>query len=170
MNFQFYLEKLLASGEFEAFLKENPDAYLCSAFFAIDLENLKKPDNQFHFDYFVPSLKKMFSFQTEEEVSKVPLEGAVALQVPEKILRGCSFDFEEVENLIKDRMKTEKIKNKIQKILLSLQNKDGKDFLIGTIFISSMGLIKIQINLDEMKIGDFEKKSFFDMVNVFKKK
>ena len=66
-------------------------------------------------------------------------------------------------------MKTEEIDKKIQKILLSLQSKQGKDFLVGTVFISGMGIIKANIDLSEMKVVDFEKKSFFDMVKMVKK-
>ena len=49
MNFQFYLEKLMDSGDFQKFKKENPNAYLCSGFFSIDKE--KGLDNQQHLDY-----------------------------------------------------------------------------------------------------------------------
>jgi len=63
---------------------------------------------------------------------------------------------------------------KIQKILLSLQKIDKKDFLIGTVFISGLGMIKVKIDLDlehrsvypnvqnfGAKIVEFEKKIFF---------
>ncbi len=46
---------------------------------------------------------------------------------------------------------------------------DGKNFLIGTIFISGMGILKITIDLDEMKITNFERKSFMDMMKIIRK-
>ena len=64
MNFQFYLEKLMDSEDFQNFKRENPDAYLCSGFFSIDKE---KEDNQQHLDYYIPELDKMFSFKLLNE-------------------------------------------------------------------------------------------------------
>ena len=66
MRFQFYLEKLHNSEEFNSFIKENPKAYLCSCFFILDKENREAPDNKQHFDYYVPESKETFSFKIEE--------------------------------------------------------------------------------------------------------
>ncbi len=166
MNFQFYLEKLYASEDFQKFKEENKDAYLCSCFFVRDLE---KNDDKQHFDFFIPSIKKMFSFQVESGCERVPVEN-FGDKVPEKVSDNNSFTFEEIENLISERMKNENIKNKIQKILFSLQKVDGEEVLLGTIFISALGMIKIRIDLENMKIIDFEKKSFLDMLKIVKKK
>lgn len=168
MNFQFYVEKLFDSEEFQKFIKENKDAYPCGGFFVNDLENLKKPDNKNHIDYFIPSVGKLFSFQLEKGVEKVPVEN-VGGQIPEKIALNYNFDFEEIEDLIRKKMEKENIKNGIQKILLSIQNQKGKDFLVGTAFLSSMALLKLSISIPEKEIIEFEKKSFLDMFSVFKK-
>ena len=165
MNLQFYLEKLFASEKFQSFVKENPSAYFCSGFFSIDkIENHSKQ----HFDYYVPSIKKIFSFQLENEIKLVSIE-MIDDKVPEKILVDCDFDFEKVEKIILSEMIYKGIKNKLQKILLSLQNSDGKDVLVGTVFISGLGMLKIRISLPETKIIEFEKKSFFDMMKIVKK-
>jgi len=169
MNLQFYLERLHNSEEFKKFKKQNPDAFPCSAFFIIDKGNLQNPDNKYHFDYYVPSNKKMFSFQLEEIIKLVPME-MFEEKIPEKILIDYDFDFKDIEKMIDDEMKRQRIKNKIQKMLLSLQNLGGKDFLVGTIFISTLGLLKININIFEKKITHFEKKSFFNMLKIIKKK
>ena len=66
-------------------------------------------------------------------------------------------------------MKEENVNKQIQKLLFSLQKMKEKNFLIGTIFISGMGLLKVTILLDENKIVDFEKKSIFDMFKIIKK-
>lgn len=165
MNFQFYLEKLRASENFQNFLKENSDAYPCSCFFAVDKQGR---DNQIHFDYFVPNIKKMFSFQLEKEMEKVPLE-LFDSKIPEKISMNSDFDFKDVEELILNRMKKEKIENKIQKMLFSLQKIGKKDFLIGTIFISGLGLLKVNIDISKRKITQFNKSSFLDMMKIIKK-
>jgi len=165
MNLQFYFEKLYDSENFQEFKKENPSAYLCSGFFVLDKEG---NDNKQHFDFFIPEDKKIFSFQIEKGIEKVPIE-MVDEKIPSKVSDNVDFDFLEIEKMIESRMFDEKIKNKIQKVLLSLQNIEGKNFLVGTVFISGLGLLKVNIDIDEKKIIDFEKKSFFDMLKVKKK-
>lgn len=206
MNLKFYLEKLHASEEYNNFMKENPDAFLCFGFFIIDKEN---NDNKVHFDFYVsgkvppqPSIahsnefeigkdsinknsaeksgkadfratttkrsedksnERIFSFQLEDGIKLVPIE-VIDTKIPEKILGDCDFNLKEIEKMIEERMKQEGINNKIQKILLSLQSKDGKCFLIGTVFVSSLGLLKVNIDLSENKIVLFKKKSLFDML------
>src|SRR3989338_6919770 len=71
--------------------------------------------------------------------------------------------------MILNKMKTEKINKQIHKLLLSLQNLKGKHFIVGTIFISGLGILKITIDLEEKKLMDFEKKSFFDIMKIIKK-
>lgn len=166
MNSQFLIEKLENSKEFETFMKENPKAYLCSGFFVIDLEN-KEKGNQYHFDFFVPETKKTFSFELENEVKLIPLERDE--QVLKKIFFNTAFDFDEIEKILSTEMELKKIKNKIQKMIFSLQNVEGKDFLLGTIFVSGFGLIKANISLPDKTVTDFEKKSFFDMMKIIKK-
>lgn len=165
MNLQFYLEKLFESDIFKKFKKENKDAYLCSGFFSIDRQG---KDNQQHLDFYAPSDKKMFSFQIEKGFEIVPLENYDG-RAPEKLSEKIELDFEEIEDLIINKMKEENINKQIQKLLLSLQSLEGKNFIIGTIFISGMGLLKITFNLDENILVNFEKKSFFDMFKIIKK-
>lgn len=165
MNFQFYLEKLLSSRSFQEFIKENKEAYPCSVFFVIDLEG---KDNKQHFDYFIPSEKKMFSFKLESGGEKAPVE-MIDERTPEKLSLNYNFDFKDIEKIILEEMEKREIKNKIQKMLFSLQKVDNKDLLIGTIFISMMGILSIHIDAIEKKIILFEKKSFLDMLKITKK-
>ena len=165
MNFQFYLEKLSNSDIFKKFKKENKGAYLCSGFFSIDIQG---KDNQQHLDFYSSSKNKMVSFQLEKSLEPVPLEN-YDKRVPEKLKDNLDFDFDEIEKMILNKMKEENVNKQIQKLLFSLQNMKGKNFLIGTIFISGMGLLKVTILLDENKIVDFEKKSIFDMFKIIKK-
>ena len=168
MNFQFYFEKLVQSKNFKNFIKENKDAFLCSAFFAVDK---KGEDNKQNIDYFVPSLNKMFSFKLEldREVELVPVEDFGENFKPEKIPDNLDFDFNYIEKLIEGEMFEKKINNKIEKLLFSLQAKENKNYLLGTIFISGLGLLRVKIDLDDKKIVEFEKKSFFDMMKIVKK-
>lgn len=160
MNFQFYLEKLYSSAIFKNFIKENPKVHMCSGFFTIDKEG---KDNQIHFDFYIPDSKKMFSFRLEKDIEKIPVE-VMTKKIPLEIKPNFNFNLKDVEEMIIDEMKKQDITNKLQKIIFSLQNIKGKNFLICTAFISMLGLIKIQIDLKEKKIILFEKKSLLDLM------
>ncbi|MEK6875086.1 MAG: hypothetical protein AABX30_00175 [Nanoarchaeota archaeon] len=159
MNIQFLLEKLYSSPEFEKFKKEYEDAYPCSGFFIIDLKGTEK---KYHLDFYSPSLNKMFSFYLENGIELIPVE-TLGEGIPERILLNYSLDFDDIVKIIKKEINEREIKKSIEKILISLQNINGKDLLICTVFISNLGIIKANIT-PEMEIIDFEKKSFFDFI------
>jgi hypothetical protein len=167
MNSQFLIEKLESSEEFEKFMKENPKAYLCSGFFVIDSES-KIPEDKYHFDFYISSSKKTFSFELENDVKLVPLERNDE-RVLEKVSMKKDFDFEKIREKIAAEMELKKINNKIQKMLFSLQNVGGRDMLLGTIFLSGLGLIKANFDIDKNMITDFEKKSLFEMMKIVSK-
>ncbi|VVB84119.1 Uncharacterised protein [uncultured archaeon] len=166
MNSQFLLEKLENSCEFKKFMKENPKAYLCSGFFEIGSE--ENSGDKYHFDYYIPSSKKTFSFEMENEIKLVELE-----RFDEKVLDEVSmknhFDFDKIKEMISREMEFQKIRNKIQRMIFSLQKIEGKDLLLGTIFLSGLGLIKFNFDIAEKRIAEFEKKSLFDMMKIVKK-
>jgi len=164
MDFQFYLEKLKSSGIFKEFMKKNPKSYLCSGFFTSDK---KGSDNQQHLDYFDPESKKMFSFKLDQNpIGLLPVENFVLTKKnpPIKLSEDLNFKFEEIEKSLQERMQREKISKKIEKILLSVQRTREGDFLIGTIFISNLGMIKISYDLQKKEFIIFQKKSFFDLI------
>ncbi len=165
MNFQFYLEKLLESTEFKKFKTENSDAFLCSGFFSIDKQG---KDNQQHLDFYSPDKKKIFSFQMEKDFSLNSLD-SYDEKIPSKLDKNLDFSFDELEKIIIDKMNKEKVNKQIQKLLFSLQKLDNVDFVIGTIFISGMGILKVTFDLSGKKIISFEKKSFFDLLKIVKR-
>lgn len=167
MKFQFYYEKLINSKEFEDFMRENPKAYPCSGFFVLDKEKDGK-QNQINFDYYLPQYKKMYSFKVTGPVEKKQIENPDP-RIPEKLGMNYTFDLQEIETKINARMDSENISGKIQKILFSLQNLEKIDYLVITVFLSNMGLLKIHYNIPEDKIVHFEKKSFLDMFKILKK-
>ncbi len=168
MNSHFLLEKLESSDEYKKFISENKDAYLCSGFFVVDLSE-KNPENKFHFDFYVPSTRETFSFELENGVRKVKLE-RIDDVVLNKVSMKNNFDFDKIKEKILIEMELKKITNKIQKMIFSLQNVDKKDVLIGTIFLSGLGLIKADIDLEENIFTEFEKSSLFDMIKIVKGK
>lgn len=169
MNIQFYLEKLFGSDEFAKFKKDHSKAFLCGGFFIIDRENLKNPDNKAHLDFFDPEHdKKVYSFHLHEKVDLVEMDFKEE-KIPSKVSDNWNFEFEEIEDLIRAEMKKKEFKNKIHKFLFSFQSLEGRDYFVGTVFLSKMGILKVNVDLFEMKITDFEKKSFFDVLRPRKK-
>ena len=168
MNSQFLWEKLQDSEMYSNFVEENPSTYLCSGFFMVDLAE-ESPENKYHFDFYVPDSEKTFSFELESDIKLVELERTNE-KILEKVEMKFPFDFDEIKEIILDKMQEKKITNKIQKMLFSLQNSEGKDVLFGTVFISAMGLIKVNIDLENKKITDFEKMSLMDMMKIVGKK
>jgi hypothetical protein len=164
MKFQFYYEKLINSDEYQKFTKDNPEAYPCSGFFVLDKE---KGNNKVHFDFWLPKEEKMYSFQVSGQVEFVNVENFDKRPF-EKLSMNYTFDLEVIEKIIQKKIEEETIKGSIKKLLFSLQKLDGKDYLVGTVFLSNMGLIKTSIEIPENKITSFEKKSFFDMLKVVK--
>ncbi|HEA46371.1 MAG TPA: hypothetical protein ENH99_01165 [Candidatus Pacearchaeota archaeon] len=165
MNLQFYMEKLHSSKIFQMFRDEMKDAYFCSGFFTLDNEG---KDNQRHLDFYSPEKKQVFSFKLNSDVEILPTEKMSELNknfpVPEKLSENIDFEFDEIEKLIFDEMEKKEMKTKIQKIIISLQNFHDRSVLVCTVFISMLGLLKVQIDLREKKIIEFEKKSFMDFV------
>lgn len=167
MNFQFYIEKLKNSEEYKNFIKENPKAYLCSGFFIIDIEKERTNDKQ-HLDFYIPEKEEIISFKLEKNCQKVPVEQK-DIKTPFKLNENLNLDFDEIIKKINKKFEQENINKKIQQILLSLQNIKGKEFLMGTIFIARLGLVKILFDIEKNEIIEFEKKSFFDMMKFMKK-
>lgn len=167
MDFQFCLEKLLDSEVFIDFKKEFPDAFLCSGFFTLDKEGT---DNQQHLDYWAPSVKKLYSFKLNESpIVKIETETNSDF-IPKKIKDNIDFDLERVEKLIEEKMSENKMNNRVQKLIFSLQNTEEKDYLLVTVFLSGLGLIKVMYDIDKKEVTEFEKKSFFDMMKFIGKK
>jgi len=168
MNFQFFVEKLQHLDNYKEFISKNEGIYPCSCFFVIDREKKESGEDKQHFDFFIPSAGKMFSFQLEDGGKLVPVELVEGDKTPTEISLEVDFDFKDVEKLIEDRMQKEGIKSKIQRFLFSFQKKEKTHFLIGTVFISGLGILKIAIDTGKMELVDFEKKSLFEMVNIRK--
>jgi len=166
MNLQNYYKKLIQSKEYKDFIKQYKDAYFCSGLFILDKESR---GDEFHFDYYIPSSKKMFSFKFYgNQMQFLPIQNFETI-IPEKITTDFNIELDDFEILILKRMEKEKMKEKIKKLLFSFQNLDGKKYFVVTIFLSGMGLLKVHIDIKEKKIVLFEKKSLLDMIKIFKK-
>jgi len=108
-------------------------------------------------------------FDIGDGIIKIPVEIIDKTFVYTPLNGDFDLTFEKLEKMIRKEMEKREIKNEIQKIIFAVQNKDGTDFFLCTIFISGLGLIKVYIDGKKKKIVEFEKKSFFDILKVKKK-
>lgn len=168
MNFQFYYEKLLASDEYQKFRREHPTAFPCSGFFALDLEKDGK-HNQVNFDFWLPEHKKMYSFKVTGPVEFINVEN-YETRPYEALSMNYTFELDKVQKVIEDRMIKDHIKGKMKKLLFSLQKLDGVDYLVTTVFLDNMGLLKVNYDIADKKITFIEKKSFLDIFKITRKK
>lgn len=165
MEIGTYYDKLLKSKEYKDFIKKNEKAYLCSCFFMLDKEN---NTSEIHFDFFISSDNKMFSFKINSEINLMPLE-VFDKNIPEKLILDKKIELDDFEKLIIERMEKEDIKETPKKFLYSFQSAKGKNLLLATIFLSKMAILKVSFDFSTKKIIDFDKKSFFDIISFVKK-
>lgn len=169
MKFQFYYEKLLDSTEYQNFKREHPGAYPCSGFFVIDRESDGKND-VVSFDFWLPQYKKMYSFKVNNHpIEFINVENFDTRDY-EELGMNYTFDLHEVEAEIMRRVEAENIKGKVQKLLFSLQKLNGIDYLVITVFMNNMTMLKVTYDIAEEEIDTFEKKSFLDMLKITSKK
>lgn len=169
MNLQFYFEKLKESDSYKEFISENPEAYFSGAFFIYDKATQGKGDEQ-NIDFYIPEKKELVSFCLSNNCQKNPIEMIDKNYIPEKISDSIDFEFVKIEELLLKEMEKNNFGGDVHKFLFSLQNLEGKNYILGSMFLPRLALVKFKIDLDEMKIIDFEKKSFFELMNIKKKK
>lgn len=168
MKFQFYYEKLLASDEYLKFRNEHPSAYPCSGFFALDLEK-DGENNQCHFDFWLPEFEKMYSFKVTGPVEFVNVENFDKRPF-EELSMNYTFDLKDIMKSVEDRMQEDNIKGNMKKLMFSLQKLNGVDYLVSTVFLDNMAMLKVNYDLSEEKITDIEKKSFLDIFKIKRNK
>jgi hypothetical protein len=129
----------------------------------------KGNDNKQHFDFYVPSEKKIISFEMENKGRQVPID-PINDRVPGHLREEFDFEFDEVESLVEESMRKNEVKAKIEKIMVSLQEspEDNKPYLICTVFLSGLGMANVTISVQNKRVISFEKKSFFNLLRKVK--
>jgi len=158
MGFKETLSELKKSSEFKEFRKENPDAYLCAAFFVI---NEKIEQRQIHF-WLKEAKIATFIFNEDKTITlkkEEPLKRDIMQKLDEKI----NFDIEDIQRLIEKEIKKDKQDVQISKIIAILQVLDDKQIWNITSLLSGLSMLRIHINMDG-KILEKTKGSVFDIV------
>lgn len=154
MNLQFYKEKLENSKQFKQFKKNNPQAYLASAFFTFDLV---KNTQESQLDYF--NKGKFMTFQLDNEIimkEQEPMKKANPKNLPDS-----SLDLAKLPEIVKKQLEKNKVQEKPSKIIAILTCEDNQPIFSLNCITSSMSVIKIKLD-DKGSCIRFEKLNLFD--------
>ncbi|MDP2925545.1 MAG: hypothetical protein Q8N99_04180 [Nanoarchaeota archaeon] len=153
------------SEEFKNFLKENPDAELCTGFFILDFfgNDIKKS-----LDYKVGERIISFSINELGEIKtyedKLIEDKNRDFPELEKIDHKIKLDLDETEGIAKTLTLDKGISARFNKIIAVLQKYNGKETWNLTCMLE--GLIIVHILIDAMtgELIKFERKSMMDLI------
>jgi hypothetical protein len=160
MNFLSTLEKIETSNSFKQFKKKHSDAKLCAGFFVLDYQQGK---NQQQLDYILKN-NKIFTFIANGEIT---IKEAETMDTKEKlpaIKKDIKVDLDDVEKIVEEKMKNEKIKKKIVKTIAVLQKHEGKEIWNLNCMLSGLGILQVHIDCENGEIIKFERKNLFDFI------
>ncbi|MCS7134337.1 MAG: hypothetical protein NZ889_00560 [Candidatus Pacearchaeota archaeon] len=148
MSFKELLKKVESSKEFYKFKKNNPTAKLYSAFFTFRkaFGNLLVECEQI--DYLVGKTKiKTFFMQNDEVKSKQdilerPVENFQALK------KNIKVDIKDIEKILAEEMKKQKIFSEIQEVVAILQRHENKQVWNIIVILSSLDMLRLHIDMD----------------------
>ena len=165
------MKKLEASEEFKKLMSEDEKAYFCSGFFVRDLEG---EHNESQLDFYSPKNKKILSFDVNKKVKKIPIDKEpVNMEhkkfIPEKIEDKVNIDLDQIESMIMDGMHNRGMTDKIKKLIILLQEREGKNSWNCTCFLSGLGLLQVHLDDESETVLFMERKSFMDIIIPLKK-
>lgn len=164
MSFQNSLKKLESSSEFKSFKTKNKKAFLFSAFFVF---NSKLEIDTEQFNYYI-SEKKVIVFDVKDSITSKTDE----LEPHDKITKidsNIKIDTDELKKIIEKEIETKKLGAfDVSKIICILQNIDGKQVWNVTCLMSSLKMLRMQIDCFSGKIIKSEEASLFDMMKIKK--
>jgi hypothetical protein len=165
MLFSQTLQEIESSKAFANFKKENPKAKLCAGFFVIDYQ---QGQDQKQLDYLLEN-KDIYTFILDKEIAMrkaETIEGAKQ-DLPE-LSRDIKVDLDDVENILKEKLKEEKIENKLVKIIAVLQVYDSKQIWNLNCMMENMDILRVHIDTQNGEIIHFEKRNMMEFVKKVK--
>jgi hypothetical protein len=168
MKTEDYIKKVKASKEYKKFIKENPDAYLCSLFFIREYKEGKK-HKETHIDFYVPSKNLIFNFKVDGKVKLIPLgKKAETIKheklIPKEIKEKIKLDIDEIRPILHEEMLNRNITYDIEKLLVFLGIFDDRLIWNCTGFLKGLGLLQAHIDDESGSVLFMDKKSFFDLI------
>lgn len=160
-NFDATLEEVEESECFKDFKDKNKDAFLCAGFFVIDYET---DTQQQQLDYCIGE-NDIYTFMVEDSVTLKKAETIEGHRenLPE-LSKDIKVDLDDAENILKERIKDERISEKLLKVIAVLQIHEDKQIWNLNCILAGMQLLRVHIDSDNGDILKFEKKSMLDFV------
>lgn len=159
------LLKLLEKSEiYKKFKQENPDSFFCAGFFTIDPDREKQ---ELSLDFKAGDQIASFSltngefdFKQEEVLDKTkPIN---------EIKKEVRIEISDIEEIIKKELKKRSIVNEIEKLIIVLQENQGKIIYNTTCLLKGLKILLVHIDSQKGEILKFENKSLFDVVRPVK--
>ncbi len=160
MKIKPYLDKLNGSSEYKKFKEKYKDSFLVAGFFVLDLELGK---NIHQIDYYIPSKKKFAAFSLDEGVHMQILD-ALGDKVPEELDMNTNIDLDAIHGILEDEMKNRNITEEIRKIIVVLQNVNGKKIWNINSVLSGMEILKAHVEDSTQTVLKMEKTSFVEIM------
>jgi len=163
-NEEDHLERLIGELRRE-FIKEDPNAYLCSLFFIRDFTEKK---NETQVDFYSPKKKCIVSFKVDGKIERVANKKAETMAhkkfIPKPLNESIKLDIDEMKDTLLDEMHNREMTYEIEKILSFLNMVEGKAVWNCTGFLKGLGILQTHVDDETNSVLFMEKKSFFDLI------
>ena len=172
INFQQILRRVEGSDEFKNFKDENPDTYLCSAFFVVDFESQSETKQ---LDYYIPAKEKIASFLVDGNI-KFNVDNIFQKnnQPLKEISRSFDVDFSKAVNIAKENLEILNIKEKdetgkkgslqLNKVIAILQKLNEEQIWNLTCMIGGTNMILMHINAENGDVTKMDKANLMSFI------
>ncbi len=163
MLFKTLFQKIESSKAFERFKQDYENAELVIGYFVLDFIGI---GNQFQLDYKTDN--KIFSFSIDIN-NQISMKQEELIQTETKqelksISPNINIDLNKLQEIIKNKLREEKITQELQKIIAILQIYNNEQAWNTTCIFEGLIIINIVINSQTGKIIKFEKKNLTDFI------
>lgn len=160
MKLKPYVEKLEQSPKYREFNSKYPGSFPIAGFFILDFESGK---NMHQIDFYVPSQKKIAAFTLDGKIDLQLLE-MLNKKVPERLDIKSNIDLEAIKGILMDEMRNRGISEDIKKIIVILQQIEGKKIWNVNCILTGMEIIKSHIDDETKTVLKIEKTSIMDII------
>lgn len=167
MKASHYVSQVKKSAVFKDFMKEAPDAYLCSLFCIRDFNG---PQNETQVDFYSPKSKHIISFKIGSKgIERLPQpKKAETIThkkiIPKELKDNVKLDLDKLKPTLVDEMRNRDMTYEIEKMLIVLNVPEDRPIWNCTAFLKGLGLLQAHVEDASNSVLFMEKKSLMDMM------
>lgn len=165
MKLDHYIKRVEESPEYKKFRQDHRKAYLSAGFFVLDFEAGK---NMHQVDFFIPGTKKVVTFKIDKGVSMQTSDPLKLKKKPEPVEGETNLDLDALKGIVHDEMLNRTVTSEIKKIIVVLQQEQGKKIWRLNCITGDMAILKVNVDDEKGSVLDFEKASLFDIIKKVK--